>query len=262
MVKQKAFTLIELLVVISIIALLMALLMPALSRARDQAKQVICTSNLKQWSLTFEMFCSDNDGKFMHGWHQQGTTEADWQWMGALRPYYADYGKMRACPKAMKPASEKVGGHIPKTIYQSWGRIKGSKFWEEGDYGSYGINAWVYDVKSDLPSWLPEVRWRNNNVRGASDIPLFMDAFWVDAYPRDIEDPTDQAFLSQYAAIASVTSNSGFARIAVGRHSGKMNVLLVDGSVKNIKIKDLWSFEWNRAYSLNTTTLTFPDWME
>ena len=51
--KRKAFTLIELLVVIAIIALLMAILMPALRSAKNQARAVICKSNLNQWGKIF-----------------------------------------------------------------------------------------------------------------------------------------------------------------------------------------------------------------
>jgi prepilin-type N-terminal cleavage/methylation domain-containing protein/prepilin-type processing-associated H-X9-DG protein len=45
---RKAFTLIELLVVISIIALLIAILLPALSKARDAARNSLCLSRMDQ----------------------------------------------------------------------------------------------------------------------------------------------------------------------------------------------------------------------
>ena len=55
------FTLIELLTVIAVIAILVSLLLPALSKARDKAHHISCTSNLKQQFLAFMQYGNDFD---------------------------------------------------------------------------------------------------------------------------------------------------------------------------------------------------------
>ena len=58
-----AFTLIELLVVVAIIALLVSILLPSLSRARMQAKTVLCMSNARQIAQAFHFYAQDYGGQ-------------------------------------------------------------------------------------------------------------------------------------------------------------------------------------------------------
>ena len=61
--KSSGFTLTELLVVIAIIGILAALLLPALARSKAQARNSLCTSNLRQLGVATRLYSMDHGSR-------------------------------------------------------------------------------------------------------------------------------------------------------------------------------------------------------
>ncbi len=107
---HRGFTLLELLIVVAIIGLLMSLLVPGISGAREQAKTVTCSTNLRQLSLANQFYADENHEQLcpaapqylanLRRWH--GTRDdIDKPFdprRGPLSPYLSDDGLIRKCP--------------------------------------------------------------------------------------------------------------------------------------------------------------------
>jgi len=248
--RREGFTLIELLVVIAIIALLMAILMPSLQRARKQARVVACQSNLHQWGLCFTMYMDENDGLFSDYFELKNGF-----WMNVLRPYYVDVGKQRCCPEAMKPAVPEGGGIPSGSTFKAWGVFESTIEWaEDGDYGSYGVNGWIYSGSRPFAGTKEEY-WRGYNVPGASNVPLILDCLWVDGWPRQTEEPPGPSDTRGY-------SGNMMARFCINRHNGFANSAFLDSSARKVGLKELWKLKWHRGYPVNAPPPVWPDWMQ
>jgi prepilin-type N-terminal cleavage/methylation domain-containing protein/prepilin-type processing-associated H-X9-DG protein len=115
--ERKAFTLVELLVVISIIGILMAMLFPAISRAREAARNLQCKNNLRQFGIGLHLFADrDPQRRFCSGaydFRRDGCPDS-WGWVadlvntGTARP-----GEM-LCPTNPIRALEKVNDMLGK----------------------------------------------------------------------------------------------------------------------------------------------------
>ncbi len=137
--KRTGFTLIELLVVIAIIALLLAILMPALQRVKEQAREVTCRSNLRQYGIAQSLYLDDFDDRYPSAWTSLVRTESPvsgyqrfCRWHDPRYPAdgpfwpYLKKGKVHLCPTFAVVAKSEGSRHpshdpsIPVVPYYSY----------------------------------------------------------------------------------------------------------------------------------------------
>jgi prepilin-type N-terminal cleavage/methylation domain-containing protein len=194
---ERAFTLVELLVVIAVIALLLGLAIPAFQGARNQARTVLCQSNLRQWAMPLAAYPQAHDGCLpadMGGnlglWMLRGTLVGDSDPNGNHAAFHGFHTRRIAlCPMATQPAFNgtfRASFSSDEGAWQLTGEVGSSTdAWqiltpEPPFVGSYGYNHSLFcGFRVDPFPLLPFTRTPTFNtlsVRDHASIPVMLDA--------------------------------------------------------------------------------------
>ncbi|MBN1975419.1 MAG: type II secretion system protein [Sedimentisphaerales bacterium] len=264
MEKRKGFTLIELLVVIAIISFMLAILMPSLKRTRNQARTVVCQSNLKQWGTLFATNAEANQGRLFWA---SGIYDDDPAHIVTLEYRYLEdvkkKTKLNICPMAVKKSnrpfpdiSEKIADwpfvirHNLSSGYWWSDKTLGSAFeswsWREWSadsnssvlyYSSYGTNP-AMGILSQIDE---KYAWEQTAVyttKGQSNIPVFLDsASWSGLFIWEGQKPP--------------ATEEESINCCINRHNGGVNSLFLDWSVRKVGLKELWKLKWNPKFDTN-----------
>ena len=179
---------------------------------------------------------------------------------------------MRVCPMATKikvpypPGSANtlvVGGDK----FTSWGKLgmtPNEEWGPVGTYGSYGINGYLYVPGSDPLYGKPaDYYWRTPNVKGGSNIPMFLDGWFFCGWPEHTNTPPS------YDGDRWASDANAMNRFCINRHDGFINAAFVDYTVRRVGLKELWTLKWSRDFNkVNPWTTAggvlpgdWPNWM-
>ncbi|MBN2133850.1 MAG: hypothetical protein JW741_30390, partial [Sedimentisphaerales bacterium] len=206
---------------------------------------VACQSNLRQWGTLLATYASENDG-LLPAWDDRDPPESSWGWFWSSGP--DDYDTLRGimcCPMASRPADPTREGSQEGGTFLAWHWLQRDGLHPGEGRGSYGFNFFAggYWWGRDAPIRRPEF-WRTFAVQGASNVPMHLDSFWPDGHVPEDEKPPEREPIP-LASSPDHWPNS----FCMNRHSGAVNGLFLDFSVRRVGVKELWTLKWHRQYN-------------